>query len=421
MLTSAFLLNASSAPGSHGLEATVKRISLYGLCVGLGVLASAAEAPVGKVGLTAEVRVAVDPSLQKGTAYLLSRQEADGSWLHHPAVTALAATALLQAPSSAGPAVSGAAAKAIDFVKGFAKPDGSIWAPGEGQYPNYSTAISLIALVAADRPADREIMRKARQFLLGPTSQCVQVPESDPAFGGIGYGKSGRPDLSNTQWALEALYVSRHLDREPYTDDPAQPQQAELAWGRALTFLTRCQNLAETNKSGWVTSDPENVGGFIYFPGSEEEGLPPESKAGEADVNGVKALRSYGSMTYAGLKSMVYARVRRDDPRVKAAMDWVRRHYTFKENPGIGAQGHYYYLNTCAKALSAYGDEVLTDANGVSHPWRDDLCREIVSRQKAEGFWVNEASGRWMESIPELSTCYAMLALQAVAGYNPVP
>jgi squalene-hopene/tetraprenyl-beta-curcumene cyclase len=272
--------------------------------VWLSLLATGAEAPAGKDGLTAGVRAAVDQSLDKGASYLLSRQEADGSWLHHPAVTALAATALLQTPPKPGaePGVSAAAAKAIDFVKGCAKPDGSIWTPGEGQYPNYSTAISLIALVAADRAADREIMRKARQFLLGPTSQFAQVPETDPAFGGIGYGKSGRPDLSNTQWALEALYVSRHLDREPYTDDPAQPKQAELAWERALTFLTRCQNLAETNKSGWVTSDPENQGGFIYFPGSEEESLPPESKAGEVDLNGVKALRSYGSMTYAGLK-----------------------------------------------------------------------------------------------------------------------
>jgi squalene-hopene/tetraprenyl-beta-curcumene cyclase len=118
---------------------------------------------------------------------------------------------------------------------------------------------------------------------------------------------------------------------------------------------------------------------------------------------------------------LVYARVARDDPRVKAAMDWVRRHYTFKENPGIGAQGHFYYLNTCAKALSAYGDDLLTDAAGVSHRWRDDLSQDLMALQKTEGFWVNEGSGRWMESIPELSTCYAMLALQVVAGYSPAP
>lgn len=397
----------------------ILRVAIAGVCVLASGFARGAATP--DVALSPDVRGSVNQALAKGAAFLLSKQGPDGSWLHHPAVTALAVTALLQMPQEATAPHGPAAGKGLDFVVGFAKADGSIWAEGEGQYPNYSTAISLIALVAADRPADREVMRKARLFLLGPSSQFVKVPVSDPAYGGIGYGKSGRPDLSNTQWALEALYLSRHLDREPYTDDPAQSKQAELAWGRALTFLTRCQNLADTNASGWVTSDPENKGGFIYFPGSAEEDLPPESKAGEVDLNGVKALRSYGSMTYAGLKSMIYAQVSRDDPRVKAAVDWVRRHYTFAENPGIGAQGHYYYLNTCAKALNACAEESFVDASGVARRWREDLARELVTRQKPDGFWVNEGSARWMESIPELTTCYAMLALEVVAGLRPVP
>jgi squalene-hopene/tetraprenyl-beta-curcumene cyclase len=384
-------------------------------------LVAPAQESAGSPVLEPEVRAAVELSLAIGIRYLLREQGPEGGWLQHPAVTALAATALLQAPREGGTGTAEQAAKALDFVRGFAKPDGSIWAEGQGQYPNYSTAISLIALAAADRPGDRELMRNARQFLMGPSSQFAQVPESDPAFGGIGYGKSGRPDLSNTQWALEALYVSQHLDREPYTDDPARPAQSELAWGRALTFLTRCQNLAETNASGWVTSDPQNRGGFIYFPGSNDPELPPESKAGEADLAGTQALRSYGSMTYAGLKSMIYARVNRDDPRVKAAVDWVRRHYTFAENPGIGAQGHFYYLHTCAKALHALGEEELTGADGTAHRWRDDLARQIVSLQEPDGCWTNEASGRWMESIPALATCYAILSLQVVAGHGATP
>ena len=42
--------------------------------------------------------------------------------------------------------------------------------------------------------------------------------------------------------------------------------------------------------------------------------------AGKADDGG---LRSYASMTYAGLKSMIYAGLDRDDPRVKAALDYI--------------------------------------------------------------------------------------------------
>ena len=43
-------------------------------------------------------------------------------------------------------------------------------------------------------------------------------------------------------------------------------------------------------------------------------------------------------MTYAGLKSMIYAGVKHDDPRVKAAYEWIQKHYTLDENPGMGAQ-----------------------------------------------------------------------------------
>ena len=44
-------------------------------------------------------------------------------------------------------------------------------------------------------------------------------------------------------------------------------------------------------------------------------------------------------MTYAGLKSFLYAGVGKDDPRVKAAIEWVRKHYTLDENPNMGANG----------------------------------------------------------------------------------
>ena len=61
-------------------------------------------------------------------------------------------------------------------------------------------------------------------------------------------------------------------------------------------------------------------------------------------------------MTYAGLKSMIYAGVKKDDPRVKAAYEWVQKHYTLDENPGMGGNGLYYYYHTFAKALDAIGD-----------------------------------------------------------------
>jgi squalene-hopene/tetraprenyl-beta-curcumene cyclase len=370
--------------------------------------------PAGTLG---EKRTsAVRDSLAKSGAYLLSKQMDDGSWFHHPAITSLVCVGLINSPQYATTKVKAAVERGLDFVVKFAKPDGSIWTEGNGQYPNYCTSVSLIALAAADRPQDRALIRKARDFIMGPNSQFSNLKKSDPSYGGIGYGHSLRPDLSNTQWALEALAMTDHLDREPLCKDPERAKKADLAWDRAATFLTRCQNLAETNKAGWVMSDPDNKGGFIYMPGCDENGLPPESKAGEEDMGGRKGLRSYGSMTYAGLKSMLYAKLKKDDVRVKAAHEWIRRHFTFDKNPGIGAEGHFYYLHTVSKALSVYGEDTLVDDQGVEHNWRAEFIDKLLAMQKPEGFWVNEASGRWMESMPELVTAYGMMAMEIAAG-----
>ena len=115
-------------------------------------------------------------------------------------------------------------------------------------------------------------------------------------------------------------------------------------------------------------------------------------------------------MTYAGLKSMIYAGVSSEDPRVLAAMNWLRRNYTFKENPGMGEAGLYYYLHTAAKALDALGNDEFVDADGVSHEWRKDLTTVILSTQQSNGSWVND-NPRWLEGDANLVTSYALLAL----------
>jgi squalene-hopene/tetraprenyl-beta-curcumene cyclase len=115
-------------------------------------------------------------------------------------------------------------------------------------------------------------------------------------------------------------------------------------------------------------------------------------------------------MTYAGLKSMIYAGVGPDDPRVKAAMGWIRKHYTVDSNPGMGDAGLYYYYHTFAKALDATGQDMVEDEQGVKHDWRRDLLAELVKRQQPDGSWVN-TNPRWLETNPSLVTGYALLAL----------
>ena len=175
-------------------------------------------------------------------------------------------------------------------------------------------------------------------------------------------------------------------------------------------FVSRTQNLpGPHNDLPHPAKNPD--GGFYYTPANGGE-----SMAGTTPEGG---LRSYASMTYAGLKSMIFAGLDKDDPRVRAALEWLAKHYSFEENPGMGDAGLFYYYHTMAKALDVLGDEVFTDAAGTAHHWRGELAQAVIARQREDGSWVN-ANARWMENDPNLVTAYALLAL-AHAKPEPAP
>jgi squalene-hopene/tetraprenyl-beta-curcumene cyclase len=212
--------------------------------------------------------------------------------------------------------------------------------------------------------------------------------------------------MSNTYLAIEALALSKKV-----IEDGKHGDQPDLDWGAAVSFLTRCQNLEETNSSEWASNDEKNKGGFVYGPNeskAETEKLP----------NGKTPLRSYGSISYAGLLSLVYAEVSADDQRVVAVKEWLGKNYTLKENPGMGEQGLYYYFNVMSKALAASGIDHLALEDGGSADWRKDLCATLLSKQRENGSWVND-NGRWMESNAVLTTAYTLIALEQI--YYSIP
>jgi len=177
---------------------------------------------------------------------------------------------------------------------------------------------------------------------------------------------------------------------------------------KAVVFIARCQMLGRTNDQVFAAESVD--GGFVYTPANGGE-----SKAGTDVVEGKPRLRSYGSMTYAGFKSMLYAGVDRDDVRVQRAMDWIRRFYTLDHNPNMphahSKQGLYYYYHVFARALRAWGEETIMDSDQVPHAWRAELCEKLISLQREDGSWVN-MEDRWYEGNPHLVTAYAILALQ---------
>lgn len=327
--------------------------------------------------------------VDKAVNYLRNVGQAqDGSFSAQasPAVTALVITGLLRNGRSPDePFI----ARGLKYMEKFAQSDGGIYTPGTGN-KNYETCIAIQCFVAANRDGRyKALIHKADRFVRNLQWDEGEGQErSDVNYGGAGYGKSKRPDLSNTSFLIDALKAAG-----------AGPKDEALQ--KALIFVSRCQNL-ETESNTTPFAAKVNDGGFYYTAsagGSSQAGQTPQG-----------GLRSYGSMTYAGLKSMIFAGVGPDDPRVKAAYQWIRKHYDLNENPGMGQAGVYYYFHTFAKALDALGQPSLKDAAGRDHVWRAELLAELARRQKPDGSWVNETP-RWFEGDPNLVTGYALLAL----------
>ena len=346
------------------------------------------------------LKLELEAAIGRGLDWLAGQQLQDGSWgqPEYPALSGLVLTAFQGEPSGSYKRKYNANIKrGYDQLLKYVKPDGGIYAE---KLANYNTSTAIMALVVANNPAYEPIIKKARNFEIG----LQDLRGEDVAVsGGVGYGGTyPHSDLSNTTFALEAIRYTQYLKSDVAND----PEAKDLNWKAAVQFLSRTQNLPGSNDQSWASDDPANKGGFVYFPG--------KSMAGEQPLpNGKTALRSYGSMSYAGLLSMLYAQVDRNDPRVKAVVEWLSRNYTLDENPGMGPEGLYYYYQMMAKALSAAGIDTLTLKDGSRVNWRQDLAKRLLNLQKADGSWAND-NGRWMEKDPVLVTSYATITLEIV-------
>ena len=382
-------------------------------------------------------------SLSRGLAWLRDNQKEDGSW-SQPAFPGLSALCLWAAAKSGDPAMAGAVEKGAAFVAGFAQEDGGIYRPaqpgrrGSGGLSTYNTAICMMALHQVDPVKYAPIILKAREYVA--SSQLVGDSGGEGAVaagsGGFGYnrplspeerarraemmrqmgggaggppagrGAGGPPmdraDLSNTGWALMAMRTTEGVEDLR----PAGEAHVDIQWDKALAFVESMQNRNP--------EDPDADGSFGYERGGERDGRA-EGPGGKV------ALRGFGSMTYDGLESMIYANVGRDDPRVRSAVAWAARHWTVDENPGSGQRGLYYYYTIVGKSLSLFtkGAE-FKGADGKVVDWRGDLVRRLAATQRGDGSWANDDNSFW-EGDPALVTAYSLLALESVLDAAPAP
>ncbi|MEZ6234802.1 MAG: prenyltransferase/squalene oxidase repeat-containing protein [Phycisphaerales bacterium] len=387
--------------------------------------------------------------IARACAELVAQQHPSGGWNITddpnapvlPAITGLAINALALHPADDDHETSASRADAIArgtrFLLDHAQPDGGIY---DAMLPSYNTAICVSALVhARDLPGDLpgatdaqidDAIASALAFMrtlqwgqdarqpnpdgTPSAGDTVRVVAPDhPFYGGVGYGRHGRPDNSNLNFITQAFHDAG-VDR----DDPV--------FQRALVFLQRTQMHEAVNDAPYAEGSTQ--GGFIYA--TAESGDEPgvgQSQAGTIeetldDGTRVSRLRAYGSMTYAAFKTMIYAGLSPEDERVRLALGWIERNYTLDENPGMGTEGQYYYYLMFARALEAAGvdtievEPIATESeNTTTRDWANDLIDALADLQNPDGSF-RPVDERWMENNPVLITAYAAIALEHAAG-----
>jgi squalene-hopene/tetraprenyl-beta-curcumene cyclase len=359
----------------------------------------AAVSPAALVALPAVIRAApsaddVKAVVDKALGFFKGAQKDDGHFAPNPrfaepGLTALTAAALVR---NGVPADNTVVAKALKYLESKVQKDGSV---SDGQMSNYMTCLAIMTFKELNTGGKYDKTIEAAVKYVKSLQYADGLTESDPHFGGASYDKPGpkaRPDMSNTHFMVEAL-----LAAGVSKDDPSIK--------RALTYISRSQNLeSEFNKLAYAAkASDDDKGGFVYnLDDAENVKSPKRTPEG--------GLRTEGGMTYAGLKSFLYAGVGKDDKRVQAALAWVRKHYTVTENPGQKDAGLFYYYHTFAKAMDALGEDMFADAKGVKHDWRQELFDELKKKQKDNGSWAN-TNGAFLENLPELATAFAVLAL----------
>lgn len=349
--------------------------------------------------LPQELELEARAALARGAEWLAAQQQPDGYWglPDSPAMSALAMGALQKADAAT---YADAINRAMVYILTSVQEDGSIWRTPTmqrkgGGLANYNTAICMAALHALDRPELVPVIQNARTYLAQ-----MQYLGSGSYRGGMGYDADQNreyADLSNSYMAYEAMRLTENVE-DLRADGAAR---ADLDWGAAQEFLAQIQNLPGVNTNTWRSDSDDDRGGFAYTPGGG---------ASRTNDEGRVVLRSYGSMTYAGLLSLIYAEVDEQDERVQAAKDWAMRHWSLDENPGMGAEGLYYFFNVLTKSLTAAGDATLERPDGSTIVWREAVIRRLVDLQQPGGFWVND-NNRWWEADPNLVTAYTMQAL----------
>ncbi len=366
----------------------------------LGVLASLGAAPAAR---------SPQEALQRGVAYLMDVQDADGGWHSQTygalrpgaAVTATALYAMSHVPKETSEPFRNQLARGFAFLqpgiekKGYVAND-----DGSPDFPSYGSAMLLVAARRLELKMSNAQRSQLIDYLVSAQlTETRMFGPDNPHHGGWDLmgaqriqGQTSGTNVSLGRFVLEAL---RECD-EPDVNE---------ARTRALRWINGCQNLP-------------GDGGFFFTPDKKSE----SNKADRLeDLNDErrKGPRSYGTTTCDGLACLIFAGAQADDRRVQAAVKWLMNHPKLDAVPGFEdlpdelgwQQGlRYYYYAGLAKTL-----QYLPEAERNKR--RKGLLTLLVQRQRADGSWQNE-SARMREDDPLICTSLALIAMGELLSHE---
>lgn len=308
-------------------------------------------------GTSADIRRRAQTLVYRGLDYLGRKQNANGAWLgrYGPAVTALALRGYLEAGISEK---NWHVRRGLRFIEMCHHADGGFYGDVE---PTYNTAIVLRTLSMLPQG------RYQRQARLGLTFLHRQLAKP-------------KGTVANTP---SGWFTGQSV----YKSWPADGDTSTLANGHNRTATAQIT-------AGLLISPTE---------------LDPAERSADT------ILDNYGHISYAELKSMIYAGLSPRDPRVVALSRWIGYHYNLRDNPATHSSlGLYYYYVVFARTLRASGQPTVRTSSGIRHNWRRDMVNTLAWRCRANGSWINRGNSAWLEGNPIMATTYAVLALDQV-------
>jgi squalene-hopene/tetraprenyl-beta-curcumene cyclase len=294
-------------------------------------------------------------ALARATAWIVRRQEADGSWggIQPPWVYSLIALNLMGYPLDHSVMRAG-----LDGVDRFTIVEGDQRRLEACQSPVWDTALSLIGLVDAGLPPDHPAVLAATDWLLREEIRvkgdwAVRRPDLPPGGWAFEFANDNYPDIDDTAEVVLALRRAA----------PGYPDRAglESAIDRGVRWVLGMQS----SDGGWAAFDADNSQtlcrelpfcdfGEVIDPPSADvtahvvEMLAWEGRGGDQDTRrGLSWLARnqegdgswfgrwganhvYG--TGAVIPAAVAAGIPRDDPKIQAGVRWLEEH----QNPDGG-------------------------------------------------------------------------------------